>query len=67
MTREEVEKAIKDKTWLIFYDTELVRVTYPTYAGKPSAWTISGTHTTWAYSNELHLATAKDLLEKSDD
>ncbi len=67
MTSEELEKACEDKTWLVHHDT-LLQVVSRDRIVEP-AWRviISGGGNYWTYKEHLRLATARDLLELTDD
>ncbi len=74
MTKAEVEKASKDKTWLVdtsrVVDTKLdLLVTVSSNCFGDTWWVVRGgnNHTYWVCDLQLRIATAKDLLELSDD
>ncbi len=58
MTREEINKAVRDKTWLVFDNTVLVQVVLDDGLGY---WVVSDG--TFARRDNLRIATAKDLVE----
>ncbi len=69
MTKEEIEKAYKDDTWLV--DTEcnsLVRIGSKVSGGVYSRWAVVyGGGDYWVHEKNLRIATAKDLVELSND
>ncbi len=71
MTREEVAKAVNDKTWLVdekYNNRYLVKVVgRAVYHGEDAWWVDREGVRGWSYESDLRVATAKDILELTDD
>ncbi len=70
MTKEELEAAWKDQTWLVDHLGFLVRITSNAmaYSGRVLINDGGGLGLgAWVLGDELRIATAKDLLELGDD
>ncbi len=67
MTSEEIDRARKEGTWLVV--TSFNKLVKASHAGleTPHWRVVNGRWSGWIHLKELRLATAKDLLELSDD